>query len=96
MGGTQLALIFTQLVVAGPVFSGWFGLVRMRRSRPAVDVVRGRCDEKGSTVAHFWALIAAVSGTVGLANIAGVAVAVSIGGSGATLRMILRGLLGRP
>ncbi|MDX3532950.1 alanine/glycine:cation symporter family protein [Streptomyces sp. MB09-01] len=96
VGGTQLPLIAAWLVVAGLVFSGWFGLVQIRKFRLAVDVVRGKYDEKGSTgeVNHFQALTAAVSGTVGLGNIAGVAVAVSIGGPGATFWMILCGLLG--
>lgn len=45
-------------------------------------------------VSHFQALTAALSGTVGLGNIAGVAVAVSIGGPGATFWMIVAGLIG--
>ncbi|WP_405451056.1 alanine/glycine:cation symporter family protein [Streptomyces erythrochromogenes] len=93
---TQLPLIVAWLVVAGLIFSGWFGLVQIRKFRLAIDVVRGKYDEKGSAgeVNHFQALTAAVSGTVGLGNIAGVAVAVSIGGPGATFWMILCGLLG--
>ncbi|WP_370417643.1 alanine/glycine:cation symporter family protein [Streptomyces sp. QH1-20] len=96
VGGTDLPLIVAWLVVAGLVFTGWFGLVQIRKFRLAVDVVRGKYDEKGSAgeVNHFQALTAAVSGTVGLGNIAGVAVAVSIGGPGATFWMILCGLLG--
>ncbi|MFF8606107.1 alanine/glycine:cation symporter family protein [Streptomyces sp. NPDC015346] len=96
VGGTQLPLIVAWLVVAGVVFTGWFGFVQLRKFRLAVDVVRGKYDEKGSAgeVNHFQALTAAVSGTVGLGNIAGVAVAVSIGGPGATFWMILCGLLG--
>ncbi|WP_432073831.1 alanine/glycine:cation symporter family protein [Streptomyces wuyuanensis] len=96
VAGTELPLIVAWLVVAGLVFSTWFGLVQIRKFRLAVDVVRGKYDEKGSTgeVNHFQALTAAVSGTVGLGNIAGVAVAVSIGGPGATFWMILCGLLG--
>ncbi|MGW0466515.1 alanine/glycine:cation symporter family protein [Streptomyces sp. NPDC003027] len=96
VGGTNLPLIVAWLVVAGLVFTGWFGFVQVRKFRLAVDVVRGKYDEKGSAgeVNHFQALTAAVSGTVGLGNIAGVAVAVSIGGPGATFWMILCGLLG--
>jgi AGCS family alanine or glycine:cation symporter len=45
-------------------------------------------------VSHFQALTAAVSGTVGLGNIAGVAIAIAVGGAGATLWMIVAGLLG--
>ncbi len=96
VGGTDLPLIVVWLVVAGLVFTGWFGFVQLRKFRLAVDVVRGKYDEEGSAgeVNHFQALTAAVSGTVGLGNIAGVAVAVSIGGAGATFWMILCGLLG--
>jgi AGCS family alanine or glycine:cation symporter len=96
VGGTDLPLIVAWLVVAGLVFTGWFGFVQIRKFRLAVDVVRGKYDEKDSAgeVNHFQALTAAVSGTVGLGNIAGVAVAVSIGGPGATFWMILCGLLG--
>ncbi|CAL9350535.1 Amino-acid carrier protein AlsT [Streptomyces sp. enrichment culture] len=96
VGGADLPLIVAWLVVAGLVFTGWFGFVQLRKFKLAVDVVRGKYDEKGSAgeVNHFQALTAAVSGTVGLGNIAGVAVAVSIGGPGATFWMILCGLLG--
>ena len=56
-----------------------------------VDTIR---DESDGEVSHFQALATAVSGTVGLGNIAGVAVAVAIGGPGATFWMIVCGLLG--
>ncbi len=96
VGGTDLPLIVAWLVVAGLVFTGWFGFVQLRKFRLAVDVVRGKYDDTDSAgeVNHFQALTAAVSGTVGLGNIACVAVAVSIGGAGATFWMILCGLLG--
>ena len=51
-------------------------------------------ESKEGEVSHFQALATAVSGTVGLGNIAMVAVAISIGGPGATFWMILAGLLG--
>ncbi|CAM5731954.1 Alanine glycine permease OS=Streptomyces microflavus OX=1919 GN=Smic_31350 PE=3 SV=1 [Streptomyces microflavus] len=96
IGGADVPLIVTWLAVAGLVFTGWFGFVQVRKFRLALDVVRGKYDDKNSAgeVNHFQALTAAVSGTVGLGNIAGVAVAVSIGGAGATFWMIVCGLLG--
>ncbi|MEU3898760.1 alanine/glycine:cation symporter family protein [Streptomyces sp. NPDC045251] len=96
VGDADLPLIVAWLVVAGLVFTSWFGFIQLRKFKLAFDVVRGKYDEKGSTgeVNHFQALTAAVSGTVGLGNIAGVAVAVSIGGAGATFWMVLCGLLG--
>ncbi|MEU3057670.1 alanine/glycine:cation symporter family protein [Streptomyces griseus] len=96
IAGADVPLIVTWLALAGLVFTGWFGFVQVRKFRLAVDVVRGKYDDKDSAgeVNHFQALTAAVSGTVGLGNIAGVAVAVSIGGAGATFWMIICGLLG--
>ena len=57
-----------------------------------VDTIRD--ESKDGEVSHFQALATAVSGTVGLGNIAGVAIAISIGGPGATFWMIVCGLLG--
>lgn len=51
-------------------------------------------DESEGEVSHFQALTAALSATVGLGNIAGVAVALSIGGPGATFWMIVAGIIG--
>jgi alanine or glycine:cation symporter, AGCS family len=53
-----------------------------------------RDESKEGEVSHFQALATAVSGTVGLGNIAGVAVAIAIGGPGATFWMIVCGLIG--
>ncbi|WNZ11157.1 alanine/glycine:cation symporter family protein [Streptomyces sp. 11x1] len=96
VGDTELPLIVAWLVIAGLVFTSWFGLIQVRKFKLALEVVRGKYDEDDSPgeVNHFQALTAAVSGTVGLGNIAGVAIAVSIGGAGATFWMILCGLLG--
>jgi len=58
-----------------------------------VDTIRIEGEHDGE-VSHFQALTAALSATVGLGNIAGVAIAVSIGGAGATFWMIIAGLLG--
>lgn len=89
--GVSFPWIVAWLVVAGAVFTIWFRGVQIRRARLALDLVRGkhsRSDAPGE-VTHFQALTAAVSGTVGLGNIAGVAVAVTIGGPGATFWMVL-------
>ncbi|PQJ69598.1 MULTISPECIES: alanine/glycine:cation symporter family protein [Polaribacter] len=53
-----------------------------------------RIEGHSGEVSHFQALTAALSATVGLGNIAGVAIAVSIGGAGATFWMIVAGFLG--
>jgi alanine or glycine:cation symporter, AGCS family len=84
------------LVVAAAIFTVYFGFVQFRKFGLAIRIVRGRYtrnDEPGE-ITHFQALTSAVSGTVGLGNIAGVGVAMTIGGAGATFWMILAGLLG--
>ncbi len=62
----------------------------------SVDLIRGKYSRQSDPgeITHFQALSSAVSGTVGLGNIAGVGAAVVIGGPGATFWMILAGLLG--
>ncbi|GAA4279126.1 alanine/glycine:cation symporter family protein [Aquimarina mytili] len=67
---------------------------------PEVNIVEGdikdtiRDESKEGEVSHFQALATAVSGTVGNGNIAGVALAIALGGPGATFWMIICGLLG--
>ena len=58
----------------------------------AVDTIKD--ESQDGEVSHFQALATAVSGTVGNGNIAGVALAIAIGGPGATFWMILCGLIG--
>jgi AGCS family alanine or glycine:cation symporter len=67
-----------------------------KKSHPDEDAPLPISEEerRDGEVSHFQALTAAVSGTVGLGNIAGVAVAIAVGGPGATFWMILAGLLG--
>ncbi|WP_219416097.1 alanine/glycine:cation symporter family protein [Pseudonocardia nigra] len=96
VGGTVFPWIVGWLVLAGIVFTIYFGFVQFRSFKLATEIVRGkytRNDEPGE-IAHFQALSSALSGTVGLGNIAGVGVAVTIGGPGATFWMIVAGLLG--
>ncbi|WP_119155181.1 alanine/glycine:cation symporter family protein [Caldimonas tepidiphila] len=96
VGGTDFPLIVAWLLVAALVFTLYFGFVQLRWFGHALALVRGDYSDPRSAgeVSHFQALATALSGTVGLGNIAGVAVAVSVGGPGATFWMILAGLLG--
>ncbi|MHC9036664.1 alanine/glycine:cation symporter family protein, partial [Cobetia marina] len=96
VAGTQFPLIVGWLIIAAVVFTLYFGFVQFRLFGHAVRLVKGDyTDPKDEgEVSHFQALATALSGTVGLGNIAGVAVAVSLGGPGATFWMILAGLLG--
>ncbi len=84
------------LVVAATFFTLYFKFINFRSFGVGIKLIRGKYDTTGAVgeVTHFQALSTAVSGTVGLGNIAGVATAVSIGGPGATFWMILAGLLG--
>ncbi|MGZ2257999.1 alanine/glycine:cation symporter family protein [Roseobacter sp. A03A-229] len=94
--GTSFPWIVLWLVVAASIFTVYFSFVQLRFFTHSISLVKGDYsdpDDAGE-VSHFQALATALSGTVGLGNIAGVAVAVGIGGPGATFWMILAGLLG--
>ncbi len=94
--GTTFPWIVAWLVVAATVFTLYFGFIQFRGFRHSISLVKGDYSDPNDAgeVSHFQALATALSGTVGLGNIAGVAVAVGIGGPGATFWMILAGLLG--
>ena len=94
--GVDLPWIVGWLVAGATVFTIYFGFIQFRAFGHALQLVRGKYSDPkdAGEVSHFQALATALSGTVGLGNIAGVAVAVSIGGAGATFWMILAGLLG--
>ena len=94
--GTSFPWIVMWLVVAASVFTIYFGFIQVRGFRHSIQLVKGDYSDPNDAgeVSHFQALTTALSGTVGLGNIAGVAVAVGIGGPGATFWMILAGLLG--
>ncbi|WP_107765311.1 alanine/glycine:cation symporter family protein [Nocardioides terrigena] len=96
IAGLEVPLIVFWLVLAAAVFTVYFRGIQFTGFRTSLDLVRGkysRASDPGE-VTHFQALSSAVSGTVGLGNIAGVGVAVTIGGAGATFWMIVAGLLG--
>ncbi|PCH95320.1 MAG: alanine glycine permease, partial [Bacteroidetes bacterium] len=91
-----IPFVLIWLVVGAVVFTVYMKFINIRGFRLAIDIVRGvysNPNDKGE-VSHFQALTAALSGTVGLGNIAGVAIAISLGGPGATFWMIIAGILG--
>ncbi|WP_299755502.1 alanine/glycine:cation symporter family protein [uncultured Pontibacter sp.] len=96
IAGVGIPLILVWLLAGALFFTVYLGFVNIRGFKHALDIVRGKYNQEGAPgeVTHFQALTAAVSGTVGLGNIAGVAIAISLGGPGATFWMILAGLLG--
>jgi AGCS family alanine or glycine:cation symporter len=94
--GTSFPWIVMWLVIAASVFTLYFGFIQFRAIRHSIHLVKGDYsdpDDAGE-VSHLQALTTALSGTVGLGNIAGVAVAIGIGGPGATFWMVLAGILG--
>jgi alanine or glycine:cation symporter, AGCS family len=96
VGQVDVPLIVIWLIAAGIFFFFYLKAINITRLKLAFEIVRGKFDDSNSKgeVSHFQALATAVSGTVGLGNIAGVAVAISLGGPGATFWMIVAGFLG--
>ena len=96
IGDVSIPLIVVWLVLGGLFFTFYLRFLPFRATRVALDIVRGKHDKPGDVgeVSHFQALTAALSGTVGIGNIGGVAVAVTAGGPGAIFWMILAGVLG--
>ena len=96
VAGVQIPFVLVWLIVAATIFTIYFKFINLRALKHGFELVRGdyHDPEAAGEVTHFQALATALSGTVGLGNIAGVAVAVSLGGPGATFWMILAGFLG--
>ncbi|WP_298515612.1 sodium:alanine symporter family protein [uncultured Kordia sp.] len=109
-GEVGIPWVLIVLMIGASYFTIYFKLINVRGFFTAIKVVKGDYDElendqkvevsssvsaaQAGEVSHFQALTAALSATVGLGNIAGVAIALSIGGPGATFWMILVGFLG--
>jgi AGCS family alanine or glycine:cation symporter len=92
----KMPWVLAWLGIAAIVLTIYFKFLNFRSWRLAMRTLRGKYSQPNDPgeITHFQALSAAVSGTVGLGNIAGVAVAISIGGPGATFWMVLMGFLG--
>ena len=94
--GTSIPIVVVWLVFGALFFTIKMNFINVRAFKHAIDLVRGKYDDPNDEgeVSHFQALATALSATVGLGNIAGVAVAITVGGPGATFWMIVAGLLG--
>ncbi len=92
----ELPLVVCWLMAGAAWFTLYFRFINLRAFTHAIACVRGRYTREGDVgeISHFQALSAALSATVGLGNIAGVAIAVSLGGPGALPWMVLAGFLG--
>jgi AGCS family alanine or glycine:cation symporter len=95
IAGHEVPLIVLWLAVAALFFTLYFGFINIRGFGYAIRHVRGHYhdpDAKGE-ISHFQAVSTAISGTVGIGNIGGVAVAIVIGGPGAAFWLIVAGFL---
>jgi AGCS family alanine or glycine:cation symporter len=93
-----IPFIVVWLVLGAAFFTIRMRFINFRGVKHAIDLVRGKFTDPNKKevgeVSHFQALTTALSATVGLGNIAGVAVAITLGGPGATFWMIIAGLIG--
>ncbi len=94
--GVKLPVIVAWLVFGGIVFTLRWRFLNIRAFGHAIAVLRGKFDnpDDPGEVSHFQALSSALSATVGLGNIGGVAVAIGMGGPGAAFWMVIAGFLG--
>jgi len=101
----QVPWVLIILILGATYFTFYFRGINIKEFFTAVNIVKGKYDSfepatknnhnsNQGEVSHFQALTTALSATVGLGNIAGVAIALSIGGPGATFWMIIAGFLG--
>lgn len=95
INGISVPLVLVWLICGALVFTSYLGFINVRGFTHAVSLLRNnkRAGANGE-ITPFQALSTALSGTVGTGNIAGVAVAISLGGPGATFWMIMAGILG--
>ena len=96
IAGVDVPLVLIWLAFAAIFFTVYFKFLNLRSWGLVIKTIRGKYSKESDPgeITHFQALTAALSGTVGLGNIAGVAIAVSVGGPGATFWMIVMGLFG--
>ncbi|PRA12171.1 amino acid transporter [Arthrobacter sp. MYb211] len=94
--GSELPLIVVWIIGAGIFMTCFTGFRAFRQMPHSINIIRGKFNRHNDPgeVTSFQALATELSGTVGLGNIAGVAVAISIGGPGASLWIVIAGFLG--
>jgi len=95
VAGTQVPLIAIWLAVAAVFFTVYLRFINVRALGLAIRHVKGDFSDPTARgeISHFKAVATAISGTVGVGNIGGVAVAISLGGPGAAFWLFLAGLL---
>ena len=93
---SSIPFIVIWLILGSIFFTFRLKFINIRGFRHSLDLAKGKYDDPDApgTITHFQAMTTAVSATVGLGNIAGVAVAISLGGAGATFWMFIAGFFG--
>lgn len=91
-----IPFIVIWFIFGAAFFTVKMGFINFKGFKHSIELARGKYDEPDAPgkISHFQTMATAVSATVGLGNIAGVAIAISLGGAGATFWMIIAGLLG--
>ncbi|MBQ7126564.1 alanine:cation symporter family protein [bacterium] len=95
--GNKIPLIILWVLAAGIFFTIYFKGISLWGLKHAIENVAGKADHKGEgtgEVSSFQALATALSGTIGIGSIAGVAISISIGGPGAAFWIFIGALLG--
>lgn len=92
----KIPFIIIWLIFGALFFTIYLRFINITGLKHAVELVFGKYDKKSHSgeISHFQALATATASTVGLGNIAGVAVAIAMGGPGATFWLIVAGFLG--
>ena len=96
VAGVGIPLVVAWLVLGSLFCTVYLNYINIRGFKHAFRLVRGDfSDGKGhGEISHFNALCTAVSGTVGIGNIAGIPIAIAAGGPGAVFWMLIAGFLG--
>jgi AGCS family alanine or glycine:cation symporter len=94
--GLTLPLLVVILALGAIFFTFWYGFINIRGFKHSIQVIAGKYDnpEDEGEISHFKALTSALSATVGLGNIAGVAIAIQLGGPGAVFWMLVMAVFG--
>ena len=94
--GEEVPVVLILLAGTAVFLTCFFGFINFRAFKLALRTVRGKysSSKDPGEITHFQALSAALSATVGIGNIGGVAIAIGIGGPGAVFWMILIGIFG--
>ena len=85
-----IPLIVLTLLIGAITFTIYFGFINVRGFKHSIEIIKGKYDNPDDIgqISHFQALTSALSATIGLGNIAGVAIAVTLGGPGAVFWMV--------